>query len=632
MKQILPAAAGLALLLAAGACDSFSNRGTVERPEVMIATCTFTGVEKVELTDSSTVLHFVARYRPNWWIQIDSGSCIEADGKSYPMISADGIPLGEHYFMPDSGVVHFSLTYPAIPSDVRAIDYIGRENDGNIYGIRLGGDYDPDAHLAVIPKKLRKQYTETVLPEPNLALDSATVNIHLVGYRPEMGDKLKYYYNGISGQVSYCPDLTVDSCGNAVWKGRILGPVEIFVMSIGDTPVRGQAYVSPSESIDLYVDMSYSGIFNTLVLDNNSFDNVPKRRYSYSDGIYGQLSAAAASASQYPFYSFNIYSGKFCDYGVSEQEYVDHIISRFEALSDSIDAADMPELNKALVRKSLEADLIDAAADARKVLVRNYYYVNQNYGAPIPEDSIISGIRAESARRIAAMVDLNDPLLYYSRVAWINELASGASFWKAAGVDVPLLESIDMFNREYKEASAGKLSDSMLMRLRALPERSFAEAVEARKAEIDALSSRIKASVSATPDVPADRLFEAITAPHKGKVVVVDLWNTWCGPCRAALKQSEPDKTGELSSDDIVWIYIADDSSDADVYLQLIKDIKGLHYKVSKEQIATIRKQFGVDGIPYYILVDRKGKAAGRPDLRDHGKYKTAILELVNNK
>ena len=65
-------------------------------------------------------------------------------------------------------------------------------------------------------------------------------------------------------------------------------------------------------------------------------------------------------------------------------------------------------------------------------------------------------------------------------------------------------------------------------------------------------------------------------------------------------------------------------------YIKMIKDIKGIHYRLTEEQMGVVRKQFNVDGIPYYILAGRDGKAAGRPDLRNHTVFTSAILNELN--
>lgn len=85
----------------------------------------------------------------------------------------------------------------------------------------------------------------------------------------------------------------------------------------------------------------------------------------------------------------------------------------------------------------------------------------------------------------------------------------------------------------------------------------------------------------------------------------------------------------EYASLDIVWIYIADNTSPLKDYYEIISDIRGLHYRLDKDQIEAVRSQFGVDGIPYYILVDRQGVMTGRRDLRDHEKFRSALLEEV---
>ena len=115
---------------------------------------------------------------------------------------------------------------------------------------------------------------------------------------------------------------------------------------------------------------------------------------------------------------------------------------------------------------------------------------------------------------------------------------------------------------------------SRVSKLRRIP--PFAQAAEARWQEAEKLLNSSAAKlVEPTPEVADDKIFEEIIRPYKGKVVVVDLWNTWCGPCRAAIAANEPLKSSELASDDIVWIYIADESSPVSTYLTMIPDIKG---------------------------------------------------------
>ena len=129
-------------------------------------------------------------------------------------------------------------------------------------------------------------------------------------------------------------------------------------------------------------------------------------------------------------------------------------------------------------------------------------------------------------------------------------------------------------------------------------------------------------------DIAPENLLPTIIAPHKGKVVLVDFWNTWCSPCRNAIKAIEPYKTGELSSEDLVWVYIANETSPINTYSEMIPGIKGIHYRVNDAQWKYLTNyMFNIDGIPSYVLVDKNGSCCLRNDLRDHGKMVSTLKE-----
>lgn len=94
-----------------------------------------------------------------------------------------------------------------------------------------------------------------------------------------------------------------------------------------------------------------------------------------------------------------------------------------------------------------------------------------------------------------------------------------------------------------------------------------------------------------------------------GKNVYIDVWATWCGPCIAeipALKELE--KTYHGKNIEFVSISI-DDYKDKEKWKKMVenKELKGTQLIADKDWKSDFVKQYAINGIPRFILLDTEG-------------------------
>lgn len=119
----------------------------------------------------------------------------------------------------------------------------------------------------------------------------------------------------------------------------------------------------------------------------------------------------------------------------------------------------------------------------------------------------------------------------------------------------------------------------------------------------------------------------------KGKYVYIDVWATWCGPCRAEIPSLK--KIEEKYHDkNISFVSISVDvQKDIEKWKALIKDkeLGGVQLFADNNWNSQFIKEYGINSIPRFILIDPTGKIvnadAARPSSAEIQVQLDALLK-----
>ncbi|MBR6369118.1 MAG: TlpA family protein disulfide reductase [Bacteroidaceae bacterium] len=127
-----------------------------------------------------------------------------------------------------------------------------------------------------------------------------------------------------------------------------------------------------------------------------------------------------------------------------------------------------------------------------------------------------------------------------------------------------------------------------------------------------------------------EKILRKIIEPYKGKIVLLDVWGTWCVPCKMALKDSQKEFEA-LKDYNIQYLYLAKRSPEQ-AWKNVINEYKVTgdnvaHYNLPADQQSAVENFLKVHSFPSYRLIDADGNII---DMRVDARDLEGLKKLLN--
>ena len=114
----------------------------------------------------------------------------------------------------------------------------------------------------------------------------------------------------------------------------------------------------------------------------------------------------------------------------------------------------------------------------------------------------------------------------------------------------------------------------------------------------------------------------------RGKVVVMNFWATWCGPCRHEMPSLDRLQT-LVDPDRVKVLALSNDRGGPEKVLPFFDGEGITNLTPYYEDLLSVSRAFGIQGYPTTLIIDSEGRELGRPAMPAFWDNEAA-LKLVN--